>query len=304
MGLFKCPECGTLISTNAASCPKCGFDVISYMRAYGDKIRCNQCWTLNEPGTQFCTNCRSSLQNSLPVKAGLPADQVQYIQINQASPNPGRTKLCKHCQSPMPIKAKICPVCHLKQHDPGKWILIVVLVFCIFAIITGNNRPSSSSKDNSSSDTQAVSTPATSNTEVSEITESEVSEVSEISFEEFADSCEDLEYKKIMRSPDDFVGKNFKVTVQIFSSSEKSLFRDAYYKAYLDDDGNGVYFDKMIFLFDEQDENSEEYVHILDDDIVTVYGTFEGTVESTNFLNGEKSQEIALHVKYAELISE
>ncbi len=60
----------------------------------------------------------------------------------------------------------------------------------------------------------------------------------------------------------------------------------------------------MIYLFDEQDKNSEEYVRMLEDDIVTVYGTFEGTVESENYLNGEKSQDIALHVKYAELISE
>ena len=125
----------------------------------------------------------------------------------------------------------------------------------------------------------------------------------EFSLEEYIDSCEEFNYKKIARDPDDYIGKSFKVTVKIYSTSDGSFLRQSYMKAYTDD-GSGYYFDKMIYLFDEQDENSNEYLHILDGDIVTIYGTFEGTVESTNYLNGEKSQEVALHIKYAELIEE
>ena len=36
----------------------------------------------------------------------------------------------------------------------------------------------------------------------------------------FIDSCEKFDYKKIARNPDDYIGKNFKVTVQIYSKSE------------------------------------------------------------------------------------
>ena len=60
----------------------------------------------------------------------------------------------------------------------------------------------------------------------------------------------------------------------------------------------------MLYIFDDQDENSSYYVNDLEDDAITVYGTFEGMVESKNALNGEKSDDIALHMKYAELISE
>ena len=128
-------------------------------------------------------------------------------------------------------------------------------------------------------------------------------EVEEMSMDEFVDSCKEFKYKKIARNPDDYIGKNFKVTVKIYSTSEGSFLKQSYMKAYTDN-GDGYYFDKMIYLFDEQDENSEEYVHILEDDIVTVYGTFEGTVDSKNVLNGETRQEVALHVKYVELIEE
>lgn len=41
------------------------------------------------------------------------------------------TKVCKHCQSEIPKKAKVCPNCRKKQRGIFKWILIaaVVLVF-------------------------------------------------------------------------------------------------------------------------------------------------------------------------------
>ena len=119
----------------------------------------------------------------------------------------------------------------------------------------------------------------------------------------FIESCEKFDYKKIARNPDDYIGKNFKVTVQIYSKSEGGLFTESYMKAYTDD-GSGYYFDKMIYVFDEQDENSDDYVNVLENDIITVYGTFEGMEDTTNMLNGEKSKDVALHMKYAKLVSE
>lgn len=125
----------------------------------------------------------------------------------------------------------------------------------------------------------------------------------ENSEEKFKKSCQKFDYKKIARNPDEYMGQNFKVTVQIYSVSEGGLFTEAYMKAYTDD-GSGTYFDNMIYLFDEQDKDSKSYVNILEDDVVTVYGTFEGMEDSTNFLNGEKSKDIALHIKYAKLVKE
>lgn len=119
----------------------------------------------------------------------------------------------------------------------------------------------------------------------------------------FIDSCQEFDYKKIARNPDDYVGQNFKVTVQVSSISTCGWLTEGYMKAFTDD-GSGYYFDHMIYIFDDQDENSSYYVNVLEDDVITVYGTFEGMVESQNALNGEKSDDIALHMKYAELISE
>lgn len=50
------------------------------------------------------------------------------------------TKVCKYCQSEIPKKAKICPVCKKKQKGKGRIIVIaaVVLLVIIIAISGGN----------------------------------------------------------------------------------------------------------------------------------------------------------------------
>lgn len=42
-----------------------------------------------------------------------------------------KTKVCKHCQSEIPKKAKICPNCHKKQGGKLKWIVIVIFAMGI-----------------------------------------------------------------------------------------------------------------------------------------------------------------------------
>ena len=52
------------------------------------------------------------------------------------------------------------------------------------------------------------------------------------------------------------------------------------------------------------DLNTEDYIKILNDDIVKVYGTFTGMTETKNSLNGEKGEQMSLDIKYVELIEE
>lgn len=123
--------------------------------------------------------------------------------------------------------------------------------------------------------------------------------------EEFKASCQELDYKTIARNPDDYVGQNFKVTVQIYSVASAEWYDsyNCYYKAYTDD-GSKWYIDNLIYLKDYQDTDSDDYLKILEDDIVTVYGTFNGMVETTNYLSGEDGEEVCLDIYYADLISD
>lgn len=59
------------------------------------------------------------------------------------------TKLCKHCQTEIPKKAKVCPNCKKKQSKKG-WIIVAVIVIVIIAAATaGGNSDSSSSESKS-----------------------------------------------------------------------------------------------------------------------------------------------------------
>lgn len=50
------------------------------------------------------------------------------------------TKLCKHCKTEIPKKAKVCPNCRKKQSGIGKWILIIVVIFILFGAASGGEQ--------------------------------------------------------------------------------------------------------------------------------------------------------------------
>lgn len=56
--------------------------------------------------------------------------------------NSNETKVCKHCQTEISKKAKVCPNCHKKQGGIVKWIIIVlVAIMIISAVTSGDEEP-------------------------------------------------------------------------------------------------------------------------------------------------------------------
>lgn len=95
-------------------------------------------------------------------------------------------KICKHCKSSMPAKAKVCPQCGRKQGGILKWILIGFLVICILGAVAGggSDDDKSSAKSDSSSKTESTETADTAETtEKAEDTQDETSETQESSDE-------------------------------------------------------------------------------------------------------------------------
>lgn len=65
------------------------------------------------------------------------------------------TKLCKHCQTEIPKKAKVCPNCKKKQGGKLKWIIIAIVVIGIIGAAMGGGDDETSNSTSNSGDKKA-----------------------------------------------------------------------------------------------------------------------------------------------------
>lgn len=83
------------------------------------------------------------------------------------------TKVCKHCQSEIPKKAKICPVCKKKQGLP-KWAIVLIVILVLAAIGSASGGNSDNSETTTTSQSSSTNETQNSTPEVKEVeTESE-----------------------------------------------------------------------------------------------------------------------------------
>lgn len=207
-----------------------------------------------------------------------------------------------------------------KQGGIPKWVIVVIVVLCLAVFAAANNNDESSK--NNSEQTAASENTENPNTDTKtekpddskkqnddlekQDDDSEKEEkTSEITLKEIKAQAKKLNYKAVMRNPEEYKGKYFYVKVKIFSVENGSFFSgyDKAYKAYTNDKYD-MWLGDMIYLLDNRDTESKDYVKILEDDIVKVYGRFDELVETKNALNGSKSEEMSLQLLYTELISE
>lgn len=62
--------------------------------------------------------------------------------------NQSETKVCKHCQTEIPKKAKVCPNCRKKQGGKLKWIIITIVVLGIIGGAMGDSEDEESAQKN------------------------------------------------------------------------------------------------------------------------------------------------------------
>lgn len=164
-----------------------------------------------------------------------------------------------------------------------------------------------------------------STSEESTPSEPEAPKEPDIPKDEYIASCEELNYKAIARNPEQYEGKHFVYTGMISSAREGGLFTgyQKYYISYAFDESKaqdminqgwaknmddakiyGMDYDTSVWLLDNRDPSSPDYVKILEDDVVKVYGTFTGMQGTKNSLTGESGEEVSLDIKYVELLFE
>lgn len=71
--------------------------------------------------------------------------------------NKNETKFCKHCQTEIPRKAKVCPNCQKKQSGIVKWIVIAIVIIAIIGAASrgGNESQKTSNTANTQQNSSA-----------------------------------------------------------------------------------------------------------------------------------------------------
>ena len=197
-------------------------------------------------------------------------------------------KKCKYCQSEIDQKAKVCPKCGKKQGNffQKHPVLTVFLVLILFGMIFGGN--SDDSKDSKNTNTDSSSSKNKITTTVTTRNPEEVKN-------EFIAQCQTIGYKDVARNPDNYKGVKAKFTGKVVQVQE-GMFNTIVMRVNVTKGSYGIWEDTVYANYTYSEGESK----ILEDDIITMYGTIKGTKTYTTVL-GSSVTIPQLDVKYIEL---
>ena len=119
--------------------------------------------------------------------------------------------------------------------------------------------------------------------------------------EEFITSCQEYQYKVLARNPDDYIGSRIVVDVKITQILQGGLFDSGeYYRVYTNDEYDFWSGDEFFM----NDCRVDDDVKLLEDDIIRVYGEFDGMQSVKRALTGTKELVPAINAYYIELLEE
>ena len=181
-----------------------------------------------------------------------------------------------------------------------KFFLVPLLIF-----VAGITVGIISSNSNIMQESQEIVTQeeTTTKPETEETTTEEETTVAETESEdEFKSSCQEIGYKKLLRTPDDYVGQRIVITAEVQQVIDGGLFDDSkYYRVQTDNNDSGYYFDDEYFMYDNRVDDD---MKILDGDVLKIYGEFTGLETMKRVITGSKDEVPAIKAYYIELISE
>lgn len=146
------------------------------------------------------------------------------------------TKLCKHCQTEIPKKAKVCPNCRKKQGGIGKWIAVAIVVLLIIGVSAGGgdeeekaNKVGEVSNSNVEKESSSDKVEETSNIfKAGDIVETEDLRITFVSAEQYEEDNEFLQPK------DGYEYWKFEFKFENISDSDKSVSSMMDWECYAD----------------------------------------------------------------------
>lgn len=109
------------------------------------------------------------------------------------------TKLCKHCQTEIPKKAKVCPNCRKKQGGKLKWIIAIIVAIAIVGTVAGSGEDEEKVKktgevaNNENSSGDAIQDEKSNIFQIGDIVETESMRITFVSAEQYIEENEFLQ---------------------------------------------------------------------------------------------------------------
>lgn len=176
--------------------------------------------------------------------------------------NDSKTKVCKHCQTEIPKKAKVCPQCRKKQGGIMKWILLVVLAFGLIGALAGGDSEEPVNTDNQT-EVVVESQHIEAETEVAEteVVEDPVIEYTVVSVSEMVEVLESNAMKAEAAYQDAYV----EITGRL-----ANIDSDGKYITLYPSDNEWAFTGVMCYM--QNDEQKAQVMEMSVDDIVTLKG--------------------------------
>lgn len=246
-------------------------------------MKCQHCGKELEPNAKFCDGCGAPVQGQTNSNQYVPPVQYQNNQVQQ-------------------IENKKKPI----YKKWWFWVIIALVAICVIGAMSGKN-DNKSSKTASTTETVttvAEETTAEETTEepttVEPTTEKPTEDPAKVE-SEFKDSCETIDFETLSRNPDKYKGNNYKFTGEVIQVQESSwgdtvdlrinITKEEF--EYIDD----VMWTDTIYATVEIPEGEDK---ILEDDILTFWGTCEGDYTYETVL-GNSITLPKISIKYYEL---
>lgn len=183
-------------------------------------------------------------------------------------------KPCKKCGMMVNKKSKVCPYCGAKKRSVKEFIIVAIVTFLCVGILFSSEEPTS---DNTYSY----------DTTTSSSTSQTVDPTPVLSEEDFKSQCSFYGYEEISRKPNDYIGKKAKYegkVLQVVENGDNSVTLLVDVTKEYDGYGDYYWYDTIYVEYTRQ---SSDEARILEDDIVNIYGTLNGTITYTTVLESE-----------------
>lgn len=215
----------------------------------------------------ICKKCQSDFEGNFCPKCGTPANPQQQIYKSEIiySDNQGEVQIPQKKQK-------------IKKPIYKKWWFWVIIVFIALIIIISSDdsddaQASGQVVNEETSVSSEVTTAEEENIEITATTKTTTTEDPAKSEEEFKSSCEEISFDTLARNPDKYKGKRFKFTGEVIQVSESSFLGITSCDLRINVTEGEYMWEDTIYATVTIGEGEDR---ILEDDIITIWGTCDG----------------------------